>query len=104
MSNSNPNPADEADLNLLRNTKVFTIADFDKFVAILKEMFQPYGRVWEEEGKLMIATGGWSENEAAMDALQDNALFWAMFWEASRRGGLFIFRRPIEADITTRRG
>ena len=51
-----------------------------------------YGRMWEEDGVLKLATGGWSANEDVISALKDNLLFWTIRWESSRRGGLFELR------------
>ena len=39
--------------------------------------------------KLYLSTGGWSGNENIINALQENKLFWMMFWEKSQRGGHF---------------
>lgn len=38
---------------------------------------------------LRIATGGWSENEEIVMAMQKNVL-WHFFWKASLSGGLYI--------------
>ena len=45
-----------------------------------------------------MATGGWSGNESIISSLQDNIMFWSMYWESSHRGGLFIFRIPKKND------
>jgi hypothetical protein len=37
------------------------------------------GRRW-----IRISTGGWSGNEALIDAMSENRLFWAMNWVESR--------------------
>jgi len=65
---------------------------FDGLEEFLTEAFKGYGRVWREKGLLKIATGGWSGNEEMIAALQDNVIFWAMCWDSSHRGGLFVFQ------------
>ena len=40
---------------------------------------------------IYIATHGWSGNEELVGALQDNAIFWALCWLESHRGGGFKF-------------
>ena len=40
--------------------------------------------------KLYLATGGWSENEYLISALQEN-IFWTLYWTKSERGGAFYF-------------
>ena len=41
-----------------------------------------------------MSTGGWSGNESLINALKRNVLFW-MYWRASRVGGHFTFRFPV---------
>lgn len=45
--------------------------------------------------ELTFVTGGWSENEAVINALREN-LFWPFTWEFSQRGGLhtFVIKSP----------
>ena len=38
-----------------------------------------------------LRTGGWSGNEAIIQAMQENRIFWAMCWQESRRGGHYKF-------------
>ena len=48
----------------------------------------------EHEGygtEYRISTGGWSGNEAIIEALKNNRLFWNLYWVQSRRGGDYIF-------------
>ena len=41
--------------------------------------------------KFRCVTGGWSGNEDIIEALQKNAMFWAMCWKESHRGGKHVF-------------
>ncbi len=44
-------------------------------------------------------TGGWSGNEEIMLALEENILFFPMFWEKSTKGGHYYFKiRPLKRD------
>lgn len=66
---------------------------FEGFYDYIRKCWKhEYGRIWEEEGHMRMATGGWSANEGIIDAMQDNTLFWASKWQASYRGGLFVFK------------
>jgi hypothetical protein len=53
-----------------------------------------------------ISTGGWSGNEALIEALRANIMFWMLFWVEDRRGGHFVFEvseglREFKAVIRT---
>lgn len=50
-------------------------------------------RITDEEKAIQFEyhTGGWSGNEDIIGALQENFLFWAMFWEKSTKGGHYYF-------------
>lgn len=41
---------------------------------------------------LKISTGGWSDHEEIMGALQENWMFWSLFWYATIRGGHYTFK------------
>ena len=41
-----------------------------------------------------VATGGWRNNEAAINALGSNPMFWMVAWLASWRGGAYLFMLP----------
>lgn len=45
--------------------------------------------------RLEFATGGWSGNEDVIGAME-KTMFWAMYWESSHRGGLYVFIVPEE--------
>jgi len=60
----------------------------------VREAWSEYGRIWEEDGLTNMATGGWSGNESVAAALQEQRIFWSLYWESSHRGGLDCFRMP----------
>ena len=37
-------------------------------------------------------TAGWSGNEDIIDALRDNPLFFAIYWEKTHKGGHYYFK------------
>lgn len=88
----------------LPNWNVFTPTDFKILIEELTAHLEGYGRVWMEDDKIKIATGGWSENEEIVAALMQNSLFVALFWESTHRGGLTVIRPPVTANIQERRG
>lgn len=49
--------------------------------------------LWTYENNILeIHTGGWSENEDIIEALEDNQYyFWELFWWKSERGGHYWF-------------
>jgi len=44
--------------------------------------YTTWGKRW-----LQLHTNGWSGNEDLICSLQNNSVFWLMYWESSRRGG-----------------
>lgn len=47
---------------------------------------------WEEESdKYRISTGGWSGNEDIIGAMQENYVWWSLYWMQSSRGGHYMF-------------
>lgn len=66
--------------------------DFKGLLDYVRQAVEGYGRMWEEDGAIKLATGGWSGNESILGALHENNVFWAMCWESSHRGGLTVFR------------
>jgi len=41
-----------------------------------------------------LTTGGWSENEKAIDKLSET-MFWMLYWQKSERGGKYTFRKEF---------
>ena len=51
--------------------------------------------------KYKLSTGGWSGNEDLIGALQENSMFWACYWQESKRGGHYVFEiRKVKDDKT----
>lgn len=48
--------------------------------------------------KYRLTTGGWSDNETILQAIQNNDLFWLSCWESSSRGGLYVFEVLDKSD------
>lgn len=49
-----------------------------------------YGRIEEEDGRVQIHTGGWSDNEYLVEKLKKTA-WWRMHFVAMRTGGHYYF-------------
>lgn len=67
-------------------------------IAALKSEWQwkDYIRWYPRTRTLKISTGGWSEHEEIISALQKSN-FWWIYWKASVRGGHYTFEiRKIE--------
>lgn len=70
------------------------LGNWNEFMQKLQPLFSKYGRceyrhidkTWE------VSTGGWSDNESIINAMQENMLFWQMTWRLSKRGGYYEFR------------
>lgn len=58
-------------------------------MATLKPIINEHGKGSISE--LRLATGGWSGNESILGALEDNTMFYTLYWEMSKRGGLVIY-------------
>jgi hypothetical protein len=65
-----------------------------KLIQALKDEWQwdHLIRWYPKTRTLKISTGGWSGHEDIMSALQENPLFFAMYWRATVRGGHYTFR------------
>lgn len=84
-------PTDETELAI----KTWDYRDVNGWLKYIREAWnQHYGRIWEENGMLKMATGGWSGNESIASAMRENRVLWALLWESSHRGGLLVLRMP----------
>ena len=51
---------------------------------------------------LQLHTVGWEGNEAIIEALQNNDLFWRLYWQKTERGGHYYFKfRPLRKTTFT---
>lgn len=81
------------------NDKIFNLLkngmcdeNIDEYVQLIVECWNThYGRADYKNGILELHTGGWSENEEILDAIQMNKLFWIKYWSTEVRGGHYWF-------------
>ena len=84
-------PTEETELAI----KAWDFRDVAGWLAYIREAWNHhYGRMWEENGQLKMATGGWSGNESITHAMRENYVLWGLLWESSHRGGLEVLRMP----------
>ena len=90
----------EATLKILETCDCFPDTNREAFIDYIYENWKNgngYAPQWNPGTRcLVLITGGWSGCESMIAALQRNVIFWGMFWEASSRGGKFVFRIPKE--------
>ena len=64
-----------------------------EFMEYIKSIWQYEDYFEFYQGKWHISTCGWSGNETIIGAMKQNAMFWMLYWEQSRRGGHYIFSK-----------
>lgn len=74
------------------------IKNFDLIKHPVKEFLDYVQPLWEypdrfcrTKHRLYLSTGGWSGNESIISAMQQNYLFWGLYWQKSQRGGHYWF-------------
>jgi len=86
-------PTDEQ-LEKIRKWEVLSDNDFIALMKYVHSLWEyaDYG-YWlqSEKNVFIIATAGWSGNEDIISALQENVMFWTLYWYLSQRGGKYIF-------------
>ena len=54
--------------------------------------------MWTDGGvRIGFITGGWSANEAVVEAMARNRLLWGRCWVSSHRGGRYVFEEPVDS-------
>lgn len=67
--------------------------DFDGLINFIRPIWWA-SYCWHEKGQfVMMSTGGWSGNEDIIAAMRNNKIWWILYWELSKRGGHYIFKR-----------
>jgi len=83
----------------LKDLREWNAKDFEGCIQFLKEKW-----CWEdyfslEDGVAHISTGGWSIHEEMVSALQENFVWWSLYWYSTTRGGHYVFKaRNIKED------
>lgn len=72
--------------------------DFAKYIGFCWNKEYGYYRLYGR--KLWLSTGGWSENESIMMAINRNKVFNMVCWEMSKRGGHYKFELPNKTTKT----
>ncbi len=98
MPETSPYPSEET-LDAIRN---WTVNDLGALMDFIAGQWSDYGwfrrqspKLGQDDGRYYCcATGGWSGNEALLEALWENRPAFAMLWAASWRGGYHEFHLP----------
>jgi len=82
---------EEYELEKITQWKVTDVASFHLLMGYIETLWH-----WESMFKFdnkvyTLITGGWSGNEDIIRAMQENTMFWLMYWESSKRGGRYTF-------------
>ena len=85
-------------LDRIRNFNPFE-EDLDIFIEYLMSNWVNGYPAEFKDGVLKLSTGGWSGCESVIKALQDNEVFWMLFWYSTTCGGHYEFR-----DLVDKRG
>lgn len=76
----------------LEQVKEADATNFHEFMALIKTQWEFANWGWRQDGDIYrLSTGGWSGNEDIISAMQDNQMFWLMYWTRTSRGGHYIF-------------
>lgn len=74
---------------------------FDDFARLVADYWDcSYGLLEYNKDKqvLKLATGGWSDNESVIDAIEQNRMIMMCWWAMSQRGGAYWFA-PGVVDV-----
>jgi len=86
-----------------------TISEWDVLVGTVRDLVDYVESLWWApdwgfvlKGKrvlhLELHTGGWSGNEAIIEALAANFMFWSLYWRKATAGGHYWFKIDLRAS------
>lgn len=78
-------------LERIKKWKITTPTDVYDLLDTAVEAWQYEDRAVKEGALYTFSTGGSSENEDIIWAMEQNGIFWSISWHSSRRGGHYIF-------------
>jgi len=80
----------EEELKLIKTWK------YDDFHGLMQFIYTIWNYAdwgWHhKDDQYSISTGGWSGNEDIINAMQENIIWWQIFWYSTTRGGHYIFK------------
>lgn len=81
------------ELDKIKNWPITKGADLHPFMDYIHERWKYADCGYFKRGTkyYRLSTGGWSGNESLIGAMIENVMFWALFWESSKRGGHYMF-------------
>lgn len=81
--------------NHLSIIKTWPYNDFIGLMEFIKPLwaYANCGYWKEQDGEYHISTAGWSDNEEIISYMEQNHVWWMMFWYQSQRGGHYIFKK-----------
>jgi len=90
-------PTDET----LARVRTWDAMDCDGLFEFLQSIWYAPTYIYRGRKYWHVSTAGWSGNEDLMQALSENHVFWALWWQESKRGGHYKFRRKTWRAKTT---
>jgi len=82
----------EEELNKIREWDIVN-GNVNELIEFIENIWWSPDFGFKRKGEnLELHTAGWSGNEDIIEALQDNDMFWMMYWMKSVRGGHYYFR------------
>lgn len=81
----------EVALTVIREWRPDPDEGYGALIEFIGPIFEHHGKIVKTGGVVEIVTGGWSGCEDAIEALQENQVFWLMCWLETVRGGGYSF-------------
>jgi len=83
--------------------KPVTYEDYRVFAKYIRDCWDiHYGYAVLHKNILTLITGGWSENEEIISAVEQNSFFTSMCWKSSERGGRYVYELPTKKSFNNK--